>query len=487
MMTRTDAMDRFTVSARQWGSARTTPGLYGVALLVAIALAGPVAAQDSLNGAFDWLRKADRNAAARTVDDDGTDADTPNDADADAEDEKDDADDDRYFAITGGRVHTVSGPVLHDATILCKNGKIIDIGMRVKIPDDAEILDAAGHRVYPGLVAMRSFGILGSDPPNDSTDVYSLSNVAALAAGITTTVTGSTAAKVTFGTIENIVIKSTPFVGLRYSTSNPRGRQQLRQQFDRLVEHMRKVEDYERRKAAGEDVEEPDSRWIRGQLANYQRLLEHEAVALISADSVHDLLQICELVDRYGIRVVVEGAREGWIVAPELARAGVSAIVSPRVRSDPDDRYLRPTGSAIENAAILHRHGVPVAIVPARPSLSFGGLAGRDLAHLPMEAAFGVRGGLPEDAAVRSITLEAAKMLGVDHRVGSIDVGKDADFIITDGDLLHYMTHVRWAVVNGQIMYDKLEESLYDHIRPDGDLDPPPPNDHWPRRLGAEW
>ena len=81
---------------------------------------------------------------------------------------------------------------------------------------------------------------------------------------------------------------------------------------------------------------------------------------------------------------------------------------------------------------------------------------------------------------------EAAKIVGVDHRVGSIEIGKDADFAIVDGDILHYMTMVRWTVVNGRVVYDKQKDSLLDHIRPDGDRDAPAPSEYWPRRLGQE-
>jgi adenine deaminase len=101
-----------------------------------------------------------------------------------------------------------------------------------------------------------------------------------------------------------------------------------------------------------------------------------------------------------------------------------------------------------------------------------------------MEAAFAVRGGLSNDAAIRAITIDAARILGIDHRVGSIEVGKDADFAIVDGDLLHYMTMVRWTVVNGRIAYDKKKDSFFNHIRPDGNLDAPAPDEYWPRSLG---
>ena len=71
--------------------------------------------------------------------------------------------------------------------------------------------------------------------------------------------------------------------------------------------------------------------------------------------------------------------------------------------------------------------------------------------------------------------------------MGSVEVGKDADFAICDGDLLHYMTLVRWTVVGGRIAYDKEKDSLLSHIRPGGDRGGGAPPDYWPRRLGEDW
>ena len=71
--------------------------------------------------------------------------------------------------------------------------------------------------------------------------------------------------------------------------------------------------------------------------------------------------------------------------------------------------------------------------------------------------------------------------------MGSIEVGKDADFAIVDGDLLHYMTLVRWTIVGGRVAYDKQKDSLKSHIRPDGNLDAPAPSEYWPRSLGEQW
>lgn len=413
----------------------------------------------------------------------------PEDPDESANDGPDDDEteesDDRYLAIVGGTVHTVSGPVLRRTRILAKNGKIKAISPHVQIPDEAEVIDATGHHVYPGLIAVRSTGILGSGSAEDSTDVFSLQMATALAGGVTTAVSGANAYKLLYGELDDMIVGEDLFVSLNYTTSNPGARRRLRETLNRLQQHLRDKEAYRRASEQGDDeAEEPSDNWIRGRTEELYRLLKGEAVAISNAGTAHHLKQLAELADRFGLTIVVRGAHEAWTIAPEMSRAGMHAIISPRQRVDHDERLNRPTGSSIENAATLHDHGVPFAIVPQWPAVTFSGLGGRDLLHLRMEAAFAVRGGLSNQAALRAITLDAARVLGVDHRIGSIDVGKDADFVIADGDLLHYMTHARWTIVNGKVMYDKQKDTLFDHIRPDGDMDAPPPDDHWPRRLG---
>ena len=391
----------------------------------------------------------------------------------------------RYFAVAGAVVHTITGPTLRSPTVLCKNGKIVALGHDVAIPEEAEVLNAKGFHLYPGLVAVRSSGLIGDEPPDDSTDLYGLSMTLGLAGGVTTVVTGNTAAKLTFGTLEGHTVKRNLLHTLDYSPRNPEGRRKFRQSIERARQYLRDLNAHEEKKKMDPNAVPPES--LKGDEESALKLLRHELVAVIDADTGRELRDLAVLAEHYNFRLVVHGAQEGWVVAPAMARAGICAVITPRVRRDRDERTNRPNGSSIENAKILHEHGVPCAIIPASTRTSTGGIAGRDLMHMPMEAAFAVRGGLPEDVAVRAITIDAAKILGIDHRVGSVEVGKDADFAIVDGDLLHYMTLVRWAVVNGRIAYDKEKDSLLSHIRPGGDLDAPPPPDHWPRRLGEDW
>jgi imidazolonepropionase-like amidohydrolase len=398
--------------------------------------------------------------------------------------EESDQSDDEFFAVRGAIVHTVSGPTLYGPTVLCNRGKIVAIGHEVVVPEEAEVLDADGFHLYPGLVSVSSSGIVGSEPPEDNTNVYSLSMSLGLAGGVTSVVTGNTVAKLTFGTLDGHVIKRSVFHSLRYSTQDPSGRRQLRASLDRVRRYLRDLDDHAVKKSTDPSAQEPDKKWLQRDYATALKLLKHEIIAVADANTAQELTDLADLAERYGIRIVVRGAREGWVVAPAMARAGLRAVITPRTRRDPDERTNHPNGSSIENARILYDHGVPFAVLPLSTRISTSGLAGRDLMHLPMEAAFAVRGKLPEEVAIRAITLDAARILGVDHRIGSIDVGKDADFVIVDGELLHYMTLVRWTVVNGRIAYDKQKDSLLEHIRPDGDLDAPAPSDYWPRSLG---
>jgi hypothetical protein len=449
--------------------------------------------------------------------------------------------DDVYLALIGGDVYTVTGPVLRDTTVLVKNGKIADLGRDLELPEGTEVMDVSGLRVYPGLVAVSSSRLLGSEPPEHTTDVYDLNMILGLSGGLTTVVTGNTAAKLTFGTIDGMILKRNIFTSLRYTRSSPIQRRELREDLERVRQYLRDLAEYSFKKSMGDkEAKEPDKKWIKSKYATYLSLLKGEVTALMSADTTQDLRDAAELAAHFGFRLVIRGGIEAWTMAPELGRAGVSMIITPRRKTagrrrygeesedasalakelgieflgataggntpahveDPDekhegdeeaetdtaawgdDRLMRPTGWKIELARILYDSGVHFAVIPSSPVISLGGITGRDLLMMPMEAAFAVRGGLPEQAALESITIGAARILGVDDRVGSIEIGKDADLIVCDGDLLHYKTMVQWAVVNGKVAYDKEKESLFAHIRPRGKEGTEAKPEFWPRDFG---
>ncbi len=390
-----------------------------------------------------------------------------------------------YLAVINGRVHTITDGTLIGATILCKDGVIEAIGGGVRVPDEAEVIDAAGFDVYPGLVACGAGGIHGGGDKRDTTNVFGLNMEIALAGGITTTLSGNDAAKLTYGTTDGLLVRKNVFASLRYSANRPLERARLREDLEKVRDYLRAVQRYTLIKERDEDAEEPDKSEIKGKLDEYLKLLKGERVAIASANEVGDIRALVGLAEQFGFELVIRGATEAWSIAEEPGRAKVSAIVTPRNSTSPDERLNRPSGASIENAAILARHGVPVAVLPASTSITLWGLAGRDLLHLNMEAAFAVRGGMRNDEALRTITIDAARIMRIDDRVGSLEVGKDADLVICDGDILSYMTQVHHTIVNGRVAYAKADSSLYRHIRPAGGPIETDFDDQWPRSL--EW
>jgi len=426
----------------------------------------------------------------------------------------------KYFAIVGGDVYTGTGAVLRGATLLARNGKIATIGYDVFVPEDAEVLDAAGLRVYPGLVALGATGRVtagntlvegpegegaGSEPlepeneirwdglvpmpvkalraesaeedegafqadegggesrsdVEDTFDPFNPFLVLALATGITTVQQSSAAVKLKRYEIDGVLVNDKNLASVPWDLRNPSGIQSTREKFRKAAEYVRALRGW---RARNDKNEKEPSR--RGVDTTATRVLSGEAMALFRASRREEILGVARFAQEFGFRPVIEGCEEGWTVADELGRAGAYVILTPRARMQKDEHYSRPGGSSIENAAVLHASGVQIAVRTDNTSVDFVGTAGRDLLALPVEAGFAVRGGLSEEAALESITIIPARVLGIDHRVGTLEKGKDCDAIVTDGDLLHYQTFVQYAVVDGKLVYDKEKEIYFAHIRP---------------------
>ncbi len=394
---------------------------------------------------------------------------------------------DHYSAVINGRIHPVVGPEIARGTVLAKNGKIIAMGADIQLPIECDVIDAKGMWVYPGLVAAGAGGLHGGGAVEDTTDVFSSAQLMALAGGITTAIAGNDAAKLTYGSVDDIVIRRNLFVNLNLDN---RERPKVRSDLERVRNYIRELKQFELEKPRKKDAKAPDKDWLKGPYEQYLKLLQHEATAVTNANRAEDLRAVADIARQFDFDLVIRGAYEGWLCAEELGRAPVSVIVTPRQQVNDnlrvrDERSMYPHGATIENAHRLSEHGVTVAVVPPTTAITVMGLAGRDLLHLNMEAGFAVRGGMSNEEALRTITIDAARVLGVDDRVGSLEAGKDADMIVCDGDILHYMTQVHYSVVNGRVAYDKTRSTLFAHIRPEGKPELPKFDDVWPRRL--EW
>ena len=408
--------------------------------------------------------------------------------------------DEPAVAIKGGDLYTITSGVIKGGIILVKDGKIAQIGHDLEIPKGVKVIDAAGKVVMPGFVAANAWSVRvfdsSSDKIGESLDPFHYSISLALASGVTSMFVGGNSSpysfyggssgqapikgtnaviKPTYGDLQSMLLKEPVAENLSI------GRRQWRNRTEFILK-MRQARDYLQQLAAqkkpsqsrgnAEESEKPKEPSGKAEAPKksagidpYVRLLKREMSGRLTATTAAEILALLELVDEFRFPLIVDDAVEAWTVAEQIARRDVALIITPRGKRRPNDRISRPSGSSEENAAILSKAGVKFAIVPPTAGFETWGGAGRDLMTLPIEAAFAVSGGLDEQTALEAITITAAEILGIEDRVGSLQLGKDADIVILDGHPFHYNTFVQLTLVNGKVMYDKSKSSYFSHIR----------------------
>lgn len=397
-----------------------------------------------------------------------------------------------YTAIVGGDVYLGTGQRMTNATVLLGDAKIVAVGTDLELPEGTTILDAKGRVVCPGFVAVQGNGMGAprSGPFVDGVNPFDPEIKQALAAGITSFLAGSAGSgntpggdnaviKLAYGDVAGMVLMENSVVGM----SLPLGAVD----FDRLTELIDKTKafrdelaDYHKRKHDANDkppTAPPGSDKLQKVLAGEARLWIGFGGGFGrrgrggNEDDRDAIRQAMALAQRLGQGVVLQRPISAWQLPDEIGATGSMVILCPRDRTSPDPEDPDHSGSNIAAAAILAEAGVPVAVTTPQggfgggSGVGTGGILGQDLNTPHIDAAFAVRGGLDNRKALRTLTLDAAKILGADARIGSIEPGKDADVLILDGDPLHYRTFVLTALVNGKVVYEKDKEPFYSHIK----------------------
>jgi imidazolonepropionase-like amidohydrolase len=175
------------------------------------------------------------------------------------------------------------------------------------------------------------------------------------------------------------------------------------------------------------------------------RVIRRETPLLVTAHRAHDILSALRLAREFNIRIILDGVAEGYLVAEEIKRAEVPVIVHPTM--------YRATGEtenlSMETAGTLRRAGILVAL-----QSGFENYVPKTRVVL-FEAAMAAANGLQPQEALALITIDAARLLGIANRVGSLEVGKDADLVLFDGDPLEHTTRVRGVIINGLIVSEE--------------------------------
>ncbi|UCD45178.1 MAG: amidohydrolase [Candidatus Bathyarchaeota archaeon] len=385
-------------------------------------------------------------------------------------------------AIKGAKIYTISDGVIEKGSILIEDGKFTKIGARVKIPSNAEVIDATGKVVMPGLVEAHchigifeeKIGWAGSDG-NEATDpatpqVRALDGIkanadeggleAALKTGVTTAQILPGSANVIGGT--GVVIKTTPKVvtdemviknpsGMKIAFGeNPRrvyGENQKKMPSTRmgvagvLREWLQKTKNYMEKKEKFKDEPEKMPE-IDLKLEALIPVLKGEIPLRAHAHRADDVATAVRVAEEFGAMMSWEHATEGHRIAAWIAEKGINAVWGPSLMARPkwEMRELN-----FETPKIMHEAGVKFAIQTDA--------VGSTIAFLPLCAGMAVKHGLPYDVALRAITLTPAEILGVSDRVGSIEKGKDADVRILDGDPLELRTKVEMVLIDGEVVY----------------------------------
>lgn len=369
------------------------------------------------------------------------------------------------IAITGGTVYPVSGPRIDHGTVILQGGKVVAVGAGISIPAGATRIDATGKWVTPGFFhAFGDYGLTGVQSVDETRegsengDVNPAFDVAegidpaavtipiARMQGITTAfvapsdrfVAGQGAViDLAGGTIEDMVgvdhAAMVIAVGVQAKDAGGGSRagvlERFRQLFHDALEYQRRKADYDQNRM--ESLSAPAA-----ELAALAPVLSGKEPVIAQANRKSDIESALRLAKEFHLRLIIRGGTEAWMVAPELAQAGVPVLLQNLT----DVPHFDGLNARLDNATILAQAGVTIVLAQNDDSRD------RDLRFAAGNA---VRNGLPWDQALRAVTLAPAIALGVSDRWGSLEAGKAANVVVWSGDPFEFSSRAEHVFIRG--------------------------------------
>jgi imidazolonepropionase-like amidohydrolase len=393
----------------------------------------------------------------------------------------------------------MAGQTIENGTVLIRDGRIVDVGPNVRVPGNARTIDASGRYVMPGIIdAMTYYGIRPFElndrsnpvtPQNRAIQAYYpygdfmrgttgiqleknliSGGVTAvyIAPGDRQVIGGQGAVVKTWGDdFASMIVREPAAMDMTIGETAKREEQNpttrmgiaalLRKTLLEAREFGQKMADFEQRQAEeGEEATAPARDLGKEAL---MRLLAKELPARIEVDYLDDIRTAIRLAEEFDFDLILDSGLGAYKIKDVLAEKNIPVVLGP-----PTHPFV--TGGEVSmnadlynlmseyNAAELTEAGVTIAI--GSFGFGFGSFGGATQGRwLLVEAAYATGYGLSDEDALKAVTINAAEILGVDDRIGSLETGKDADIIVLDGYPLHVKTWVELVMINGEVIHEK--------------------------------
>ena len=377
------------------------------------------------------------------------------------------------LCIKNGMIHDMVTREAYKGDILIENGKIIKIGTGLSTDEKMECYDAEGKDIYPGFVEAHchlglggyGIGFEGQDynelndicTPHlrgiDSFNPMDPSVLMAASAGITCVGTGPGSSNVLGGTfmavkttgkrVDSMVVKDPVAMKCAFG-ENPKRCYKDKNNFARmstaakLREMLLKATDYKKRKeAAGDDPLKKPAYDMK--MEALLPVLEGEIPLKAHAHQANDILTAIRIAKEFDVRMTLEHCTEGHLIAEELSKENYPCAVGPTLTHATKFELQNKT---FDTPRILSQAGCMVSIITDSPVIP--------QQYLPLCAGLAVKAGMDPYEALKAITINPARHLGVEDRVGSLECGKDADIVVCNGSPLDYSSTVELVLIDGK-------------------------------------
>ncbi|GLC32077.1 amidohydrolase [Clostridium omnivorum] len=381
--------------------------------------------------------------------------------------------------IKNGKIITMTGVTHENGCVLIENGKIKAVGTKIEESKEYEVIDASGAWVLPGFIDAhchigifeQDMGFEGSDG-NESTDPVTPELRAidainpmdsafkeAAQAGITTVMTGPGSANVIGGqfvamktmgvSIDDMIILEPAAMKVAFG-ENPKRIYSSKKQMPstrmgtaaKLRETLIKAQNYRMKKERASKKDESFD--IDFKMEALIPVLEKKIPIKAHAHRADDILTAIRIAREFDLKMTLDHCTEGHLIVDYIKDCGYPALVGPTLTAR---KKVETKNKTFKTLGILSKEGIKTAIITDHPVVPIN--------YLPLCAAMAVKEGMDMDEAFKAITINAAEICNIEKRVGSIEVGKDADIAIFDGNPMEIFTNTLYTIINGKVVYNR--------------------------------